>query len=99
MAVLYIEEFAQPGVGIAQGMSAGKQPSNAVQTVAISGSHAESNAFKNNTHLIRVHTDAICSYAIGTSPTATSSYPRMAANQTEYFEVNPGDKLSVISNT
>ncbi len=41
----------------------------AQQTVAI-GVEAKSSAFNAATNLIRVHTDAICSITIGTSPTA-----------------------------
>jgi orotate phosphoribosyltransferase len=48
---------------------------------------------------VRVHTDAICSIAYGANPTATINSFRMNANTTEYFGVNPGDKIAVISNT
>ena len=34
-----------------------------------------------------------------TDPTATTSNKRLAANQTEYFGVPAGMKLSVIANT
>ena len=69
------------------------------QTVAIGGSSAQSSAFNVTTNLIRVHVDAICSINIGSNPTATTTTARLAANQTEYFTVNPGDKLAVITNT
>ena len=63
--------------------------------VTIGGSHAESNAFNTNTKMIRLHTDAICSVVIGLAPVATTADARMAANQTEYYQVYPGDKLAV----
>ncbi len=56
--------------------------------------------FGPNTTLIRVHCDAICSVLITTAGTlATTSNARMAANQTEYWYVRPGQILSVIANT
>lgn len=97
MAVLYITEYA--GVGYAGGViPVGAEP-GLDQTVAISGSSAQSAALGNNTTLVRIHTDAICSVKFGTSPTALSTSRRMAANQTEYFSVTPGIKIAVISNT
>jgi len=96
-ATLYIEEFSQPRVVYYQAAST---PGVAKQTVAISGSSTQSAAFSGYTVLIRVHADSICSVEIGgASPTATTTSMRMTAGQTEYFIVNPGDKLAVISNT
>jgi hypothetical protein len=70
------------------------------QTVmTISGTHAESAPFGKNTRLIRVHTDAICSIEFGDSPVAGTGGCRLAANQTEYFGVSPGQKLSVVADT
>ena len=102
MAFLYLTEYggAQNGgiVSIAQG------PAIITQKLAI-GAETKSAAFNANTRIIRVHVDAICSVAIGpigaagTGPTAAITSKRMAADNTEYFGVNPGEKLSVISNT
>lgn len=100
MAVLYITEYADvlhaPGE-----VQVGMEPANTDQTVAIAGSSAASSAFKNNTKLVRLHTDAICSITFAATPTATTSNRRMAANQTEYFAVsnNSALKVAVISNT
>jgi hypothetical protein len=71
------------------------------QTVAIGGSSAQSTALKNNTQLVRLHTDAICSVLFGANPTATANNQRLAANQTEYKCVPPNSsyKIAVISNT
>ena len=77
-------------------------PALVKQTVAIAGAHAEASPFGENTHHIRVHCDAICSISIGppgsAEAVATTSDPRFAANQTEYFDVVPGHVLSVIAN-
>lgn len=101
MAVLYISEYATAGaVGLGGNViQAAQEPPIAEQTVAISGSSAQSSAFQNNTTFIRVHTDAICSVLVGSNPTATATKKRLAANQTEYFAVVPGFKIAVISNT
>lgn len=96
MATLYVSEFGDLAIGRAQAMTL---PPLRTQTVSISGtSAATALAFTENTRMVRVHTDAICSIAAGTSPTATTSDPRLAADQTEYFGVKPGDKIAVISN-
>jgi hypothetical protein len=95
MATAYITEYGGTGAERAQIAAA---PAVASQTVAI-GTEAKSAAFNNNTRLIRVHVDAICSILIGSNPTATTASARMSADSTEYFGVNPGDKISVITNT
>lgn len=77
------------------------QPPTAEQTVAIAGASAASAAFANNTNLVRLSTDAICSVEFGTAPVSTAAKARMAANQTEYFAVPLGAvyKVAVITNT
>ena len=65
----------------------------------MSGTSAQSSAFNAATRFIRVHTDAICSILIGSNPTATTAKKRLAADQTEYFAVNSGDKIAAITNT
>lgn len=77
----------------------GVEPAEANQTVAIGGTSTQSSAFGADTKLVRVHTDTTCSIAFGASPTATSSTARLAANATEYFRVEPGHKVAVISNS
>jgi hypothetical protein len=99
MATLYITEFTESALGQVPGhLPMGALPGTS-QTVAISGTSAQSSAFGSQTRAIRVHTDAICSILVGANPTATTSNARMAADQTEYFSVQPGEKIAVISNT
>lgn len=96
MATLYITEFrdiSNPNAPIAPGEAI------ASQTVAIGGSSTQSSAFNAQTRYVRLHTDAICSIAFGSDPTATATTARMAADATEYFTVNPGSKVAVITNT
>jgi hypothetical protein len=111
MSTLYICEYV--GLGVvgrfagASGVAAMAQEPGTDQTpITISGTQAQSAAFGSATKFIRVHTDAICSIVIGPTslnsgagPEATTSNKRLAANQTEYFGVSAGQKLSVISNT
>jgi hypothetical protein len=80
-----------------------RMPPLATQKVTIGGSSTASNAFNAKTRMIAIHTDAICSIEFSATPgaatAATSGSKRMAANTTEYFEVAPGDKVSVITNS
>ena len=99
MSTLYICEYSQPSTFVGN-VPVGLEP-GADQTVAISGSSGQSSTLKNNTTLVRLETDTICSVLFGTNPTATSGSKRLSANQTEYFGVplNSGFKIAVISNT
>ncbi len=100
MATLYITEFSKPALTV-NGLipAAAMQNVVAEQTVAISGSSTASAAFSASTTFVRVHTDAICSIKYGTSPVATAASARLPADGAEYFGVNAGDKIAVISNT
>jgi hypothetical protein len=101
MAVLYVAEFSDMGVTRnAQPIQMAAQTPVAEQTVAIGGASVASSAFNAQTQFVRVHTDAICSIAFGTAPTATATKARMAAGATEYFSVPPGQsyKVAVITN-
>jgi hypothetical protein len=103
VSVLYIEEYGLLGNVNGVAAQAPLQPSITTQTVSIGGSSTQSVAFNAQTSLVRLHTDVICSYLFGTASTATAttSTPRMAANQTEYFAIQKGANLlvAVISNT
>ena len=101
MATLYVSEYdgvAPGGSGGAAQVAPGKPLAS--QTVAIGGtSAAVTNAFSAGTKIIRVHTDAVCSIAVAATPTAVATALRMAADSTEYFSVQPGDKIAVITNS
>jgi hypothetical protein len=105
MSTLYITEYVgmaevgrfAPASGVAH---FGQEPGTDQAPITIGATHAESAAFGTNTKLIRVHTDVVCSILISAAGTAaTTSNKRLAANQTEYFGVSAGQKLSVIANT
>jgi hypothetical protein len=101
MVKLYVTEYAylqQDENG--RVMNVPQEPAAVEQTpITISGASAQSAAFGAKTRIVRVHTDAICSIVFGDNPTATTNHKRLAADQTEYFGVAPGQKLAVIANT
>ena len=98
MAKVYISEYK--AMAAVDRFPAALEPSEAEQTpVAIGGASVQSAAFGATTLMVRIHTDAICSIAFGSSPTATANSKRMAADTTEYFGVKPGDRVAVITNT
>lgn len=100
MATVYITEFSESGFGqVARGLPIASLPAITTQTRTVSGTSAQSSAFNAKTKVIRVHTDAICSILVGADPTATTSNMRLPADHTEYFAVQPGDKLAAITNT
>ncbi len=106
MATLYITEFARYGRDLAgKGGPVAEQSPLAEQTVAIGGASVASAALNAKTRLVRLHTDAICSVAFGTAPTAAATNARMAANTTEYYMVDASQqaltplKVAVITNT
>ena len=99
MPTLYISEYAVLGSTQSGALPVAPDPALAGQTVAIGGTSAVSQPFSGQTRYVRLHSDAICSRLFGKSPTATAASPRMAVDQTEYFAVNPGDRVAVITNT
>jgi hypothetical protein len=81
--------------------ASGSTTENASSPITSGASHAESAAFSTGTTYIRVHNDSggpIC-VLIGTTPVATTNNARMSSDQTEYFGVKAGDKISVIATT
>lgn len=97
MAKLYVTEFA--GAGYNGFPAAMAKPLVDQTPVVIGAGSLLSAAFDAATTIVRIHTDAICSIAFGTAPTATANSMRLAANQTEYFQVKFGDKVAVITNS
>ena len=104
MATLYITEFvaqSRDGRGYVNQNAIPEEPPVAEQTIAIGGSSVASTAFNAKTAMIRLHTDAICSIAVGATPTAAATSRRIAAGTTEYIAVPVGSnfKVAVITNT
>jgi hypothetical protein len=74
-------------------------PALATQGVANAGATTQSTAFNAKTRFVRLHTDTICCYEIGTNPTAVAigagMTSRLAAGQTEYIAVPVGASFKV----
>lgn len=101
MALLYVNEYDDSAGAFAQSsLQVVREPPLATQTpMAIGAGAVSSVPFTNRTRIVRLHTDAVCSVAIGPPGTvATANSQRFAANQTEYKLVVPGSIVSVITN-
>lgn len=101
MAVFYIKEYEDVALAPGGGIPVGIEPPIAEQVLVI-GTEVKSAAFNARTRLVRLHCDAICSFLVGSAPTAATTNARMAANQTEFVglrEEHAALKVSVISNT
>ncbi len=92
MAKLYITEYSGQKDGLPNGLPL------AEQAITFSTS-TQSAALQTGTKFVRVHTDSLCSIAMGLNPTATTSTQRMIAGQTEYFGVAGGIKIAAVTNT
>lgn len=76
----------------------GAEPARVYQEVAIAAGSTQSAAFDTATRFVRVHADAPCRVAFGVNPTAAvGTSMRMAASATEFFEVQPGHKVAIIT--
>lgn len=70
------------------------------QTVAVGASSAAvTNAFGTGIFVLRIASTAALHYAVGASPTATSSDAYLPANTVEYIAVRPGQKIAVIQDS
>jgi len=105
-AKLYLTEFES--LNEYQVAGAGAQiahcPPLVSQVVNFGATSTLSAPFGPTSRVLRVHTDTACCLCIGTSaaPVAVAGVSgvfRMAASQTEYFKVKPGDVLAVIVST
>lgn len=99
MAWLSVWEFSE--VVSRGGVLIGKTPGVLSQNpVPIGGSSAQSAPFNQATSYVRLNCDTACCIMFGTNPVAIQpGVNRMATNQTEYFGVNPGDRVAVILTT
>lgn len=98
---LYVSEFESPAASAGFPFPVGTEYANTTDQSVIdySGGSAQSAAFATTTKLVRIHTDSVCCIKFGANPTATTSHRRMAAGQTEYYFVRPGDKVAAVITT
>jgi hypothetical protein len=95
MTKLYIREWA--------GIAGEKQaPTGFIRDQVVdytSGAAASALPFHQDTTLLEWSNDSICSWVIGTSPTATTSNMRYPADSHGFVCVSAGNKISAITNT
>lgn len=102
MALLYVNEYARQARDAAGSLlPVGEAPAMAKYSIAIGGSSVQGPALNGGTTFIELHTDAICSIAIGKDAVATED--RMAANERTFRGVSralvaAGAKVAVITN-
>lgn len=96
---VYVTEHTSPRIAHGNPLPVVQLPPLATQKLTNGGASVQSAVFNSQTRIIGIHPDAIVSIAIGTNPTATTNDKRMAANTTEYFFVEAGQRVAVINNT
>jgi hypothetical protein len=96
MALLRITEFS--GIAVVPGAEAQvAQGIVAHQTITI-GAQADSAPLSNATRIVRLKAEANCCVVWGQpEQTATTNHILIAAGETEYFGVAPGDEISCIT--
>ena len=99
MALLDISEYPRmqtPNIG--QAVPVGLEPALAFQQITFTTATASA-AFGASTRLVRIVADGICRVRFSTAGTAVTAATgfRMNLGVPEYFNVSPGDKLSVIT--
>lgn len=98
MATLSIREYEHINVVSGGIVPVAQEPAVTKQTVAIGGGSLQSAAFNERTRFVRLYCDVACSLEFGVNPTAAANSCSMGAGQTEYFGVQPGHKVAVITN-
>src|SRR5687768_7703992 len=102
MAKLYISEFGGFGANGSQVAMISTAMQDLDRSITLTTSPAWSTTpIDAATSVVRLHADAICSFAIVASTTegAAITHKRMAADQTEYFSLPFGKYISAISNS
>lgn len=103
MAKLYVTEYPDlPGAFATFTPQVVREPPILDQVpVVIGAGSLQSAPFSALTKIVRLHTDVVCSVAFGppATATATANTQRLAANQTEYKMVIPGQCVAVITNS
>jgi hypothetical protein len=100
-STLFVTEYSGARLGGAVQVAHGRRLRR--NNVAIGASSASSAAFGENTAVVRIATDVACNFVFsnddGVAPTATTADQYLPAGGIEYFDVKPGDYVSVIANS
>lgn len=99
MATAYVYEFADTMTY--DNLTVAKWSARVVKQspITVSASHAESAAFAATTRYILFTCDGIHSWTIGSAPAAATTDMRFPADTVYHIGVQPGDKISFITNT
>lgn len=68
------------------------------QSVAVSGTSAQSSAISANSGFVRLVSTTLCHIRIGSNPTATTANMPIVPYVPEYFAVTAGQKIAAIQN-
>jgi hypothetical protein len=68
------------------------------QTVAVSGTSAQSTAITASSGYVRLFATTLCHIRAGSNPTSTTSNMPLAPYVPEYFAVSSGQKIAAIQN-
>lgn len=97
MANAYVTEYvALARDGFNFHIAAGLEPAIAEQKVTYTTT-TQSAAFNALTRFIMVHVDAVSHLAFGDNPTAATTAHRIAANETRFYGVQPGQKIAFVT--
>lgn len=100
MATFYITELSEPPIFAGSVVNIAQWPSITTQQItSLSGSSQSSAAFNAGTAAICIHCDGICSFEVGTAPTAVTTANRRPADFIEYIAVPKGKSLKIAALT
>ena len=98
-ASCWVKEFnSLPNANVGPIPIAPEPPLVAQPVIAVSATHAESQAFNAATVYIDIFCDVQASYLLGVSPVATNTMMPVPALVDKYVGVTPGQKISFVSN-
>jgi hypothetical protein len=93
---LFVTEYASLASDtFSTGIAAALEPALAEQAITISGTSAASAAFNTRTCFVMLHAQEAVCLKWGTAPTAVTTAQRMAAGETRFVGVPPGQSYKV----
>jgi len=97
LSITEYHSFGRGPSGVAMGI--GHSNPVALQDLTFTSTSVPSAAFNASTNLVRVSADASARILFGSAPTALASASILLPSGTvEFFEVEPGEKVAVITN-
>lgn len=91
MADIYITQYARMADGEQGFLQCGEEPNLGTLVVTIGAASAQSAALNVKTRFVKISTEAACSVAFGSNPTAAkASASRIPGVGSEWFGIEPG---------